>query len=69
MPVRRYPRLLEQFLESEAKGGLVLFLAALLAFILANTPAATVYFGLREVLVGVRFGEFSFLRVLLDLDP
>lgn len=65
MPVRRYPRLLEQFLESEAKGGLVLFLAALLAFILANTPAATVYFGLREVLVGVRFGEFSLEKPLL----
>ncbi|KPD32506.1 sodium:proton antiporter [Thermus scotoductus] len=65
MPRRRYPRLLEQFLESEAKGGLVLFLAALLAFILANTPAATVYFGLREVLVGVRFGEFSLEKPLL----
>ncbi len=65
MPKRRYARLLEQFLESEAKGGLVLFLAALLAFILANSAGASGYFGLREIPVGLRFGGFSLEKPLL----
>ncbi|MDM7325263.1 MAG: Na+/H+ antiporter NhaA [Thermus sp.] len=65
MPRRRYPRLLEQFLESEAKGGVVLFLAALFAFVWANTPAATLYFGLREVPLGLRLGDFFLEKPLL----
>ncbi len=58
-------RLLEQFLESEAKGGILLFLAALFAFILSNSPAASAYFALREVPVAVRFGDFYLEKNLL----
>ncbi|WP_243090739.1 Na+/H+ antiporter NhaA [Thermus neutrinimicus] len=62
---RVYPRLLEQFLQSEAKGGILLFLAALLAFILANTPWSSMYFALREVPAGVRLGTFDLEKPLL----
>jgi len=58
-------RLVEQFLESEAKGGILLFLAALVAFALSNSPAASVYFALREVPVAVRFGDFYLEKNLL----
>ena len=58
-------RLLEQFLESEAKGGVLLFFAALFAFALANSPAAGAYFALREVPVAVRFGGFHLEKDLL----
>lgn len=57
--------MLEQFLQSEAKGGLVLFLAAFLAFVLANSPGAAGYFALRDVPVGLRFGGFSLEKPLL----
>ncbi|WP_038042129.1 Na+/H+ antiporter NhaA [Thermus tengchongensis] len=60
-----YPRLLEQFFQSEAKGGVLLFLAALLAFVLANTPWSSLYFALREVPAGVRLGAFGLEKPLL----
>ncbi|WP_105317616.1 Na+/H+ antiporter NhaA [Thermus tenuipuniceus] len=62
---RVYPRLLEQFLQSEAKGGILLFGAAILAFLLANSPWAASYFGLREVPVGLRAGSFALEKPLL----
>ncbi|BFH76182.1 Na+/H+ antiporter NhaA [Thermus thermophilus] len=65
MSGKRYPSLLEQFLESEAKGGVLLFLAALLAFLWANTPLAALYFGLREVPLAFRLGEFALEKPLL----
>ncbi len=58
-------RLFEQFLESEAKGGVLLFAAALLAFALSNSPAADAYFALREISVAVRFGGFHLEKDLL----
>ncbi|BCZ94153.1 Na+:H+ antiporter, NhaA family [Thermus arciformis] len=67
MPMRRrpYPRVLQQFLESEAKGGFLLFFAALLAFFLANSPLVGAYFGLREVPVGLKVGAFALEKPLL----
>uniref|UniRef100_A0A7C2GDI8 Na(+)/H(+) antiporter NhaA n=1 Tax=Thermus islandicus TaxID=540988 RepID=A0A7C2GDI8_9DEIN len=62
---RRYPRMLDQFLETEAKGGALLFAAALLAFLWANTPLAFLYFGLREVPMGFRLGAFFLEKPLL----
>ena len=58
-------RLFEQFLESEAKGGVLLFAASLFAFALSNSPAASAYFALREVPVAVRFGGFYLEKDLL----
>lgn len=57
--------MLDQFLESEAKGGALLFSAALLAFLWANTPLAFLYFGLREVPMGFRLGAFFLEKPLL----
>ncbi len=51
-------RLFDQFLESEAKGGVLLFVAALAAFTISNSPAADAYFALREVPLAVRVGDF-----------
>ncbi|WP_234554369.1 Na+/H+ antiporter NhaA [Thermus caliditerrae] len=65
MPRKPYPKALEQFLQSEAKGGFLLFFAALLAFFLANTPWAGTYFGLREVPVALRVGAFALEKPLL----
>jgi len=58
-------RLFEQFLESEARGGLLLFLAALVAFIWSNAPGAAAYFALREVPIAVRLGGFVLEKDLL----
>jgi len=57
--------MLDQFLETEAKGGALLFAAALLAFLWANTPLAFLYFGLREVPMGFRLGAFFLEKPLL----
>ncbi|AEV16562.1 Na(+)/H(+) antiporter nhaA 1 [Thermus sp. CCB_US3_UF1] len=65
MPHRPYPPLLEQFLASEAKGGILLFAAALLVFFLANTPWGAGYFALQQVPVGFRVGAFALEKPLL----
>ncbi len=46
------PSALRQFLKSEAAGGVVLMAAALLGLVLANSPAAGVYFGALKAYVG-----------------
>jgi Na+:H+ antiporter, NhaA family len=58
-------RWVEQILESESKGGFLLFFAALLAFFLANSPWAASYFALKEVPVGLRIGEFALEKPLV----
>ncbi len=58
-------RLFAQFLESEAKGGLLLFFAALIAFAWSNSPIADRYFALREIPLAVRFGNFVLEKSLL----
>jgi NhaA family Na+:H+ antiporter len=62
MPVRRW---VEQILESESKGGFLLFFAALLALFLANSPLAASCFALKEVPVGLRIGEFALEKPLV----
>lgn len=58
-------RLLEQFLESESKGGVLLFFAALLAFGISNSPWADGYFALREVYLKIQVGDWVLKKSLL----
>ncbi len=57
--------LLDQFLESEARGGVLLFLAALLAFALSNSPFASAYFALREVPLSLQIASWRLEKDLL----
>ena len=50
------PSLFQAFLQSEALGGYVLMLAALVALIVANSPAAPYYFGALETKFGFQAG-------------
>jgi Na+:H+ antiporter, NhaA family len=50
---------LEQFLQSEAKGGFILFACAVIAIIVANSPLAAGYFALREVPISLNVGEWQ----------
>ena len=63
--MRGVKRVVERFLESEAKGGLLLFAAALVAFVLSNSPWAQAYFDLRAVRMELRVGEWTFGKTLL----
>ncbi len=58
-------RLIEQFLESEAKGGVLLFGAALVAFLLSNSPSAQAYFDLRDVYIKLQVGDWVLKKSLL----
>jgi len=60
-----FRRWVEQILESETKGGFLLFFAALLALFLANGPWGAAYFALREVPVGLLVGEFALEKPLV----
>ncbi|RIH88981.1 Na+/H+ antiporter NhaA [Calidithermus roseus] len=46
-----------EFWNSEARGGFILFAAALAAFALANSAASSWYFGLKELPISLNFGE------------
>jgi Na+:H+ antiporter, NhaA family len=50
---------LEQFLQSEAKGGIILFCAALLAFIIANSPLSAWYDSLKDLAVSLKVGDWT----------
>ncbi len=58
-------RLIEQFLESEAKGGILLFATALLAFWLSNSPWAQAYFDLQGVYLKLQVGDWVLKKSLL----
>jgi len=58
-------RLIEQFLESEAKGGVLLFSAALVAFLLSNSPWAQAYFDLQGVYLKLQIGDWALGKSLL----
>jgi NhaA family Na+:H+ antiporter len=58
-------RLIEQFLESEAKGGVLLFVTALAAFLLSNSPWAPAYFDLRDVYIKLQVGDWVLKKSLL----
>jgi NhaA family Na+:H+ antiporter len=55
---------LERFLHIEAASGIVLLVAALLAFVAANSPWASGYAALWHTPIGVRVGGFAFERSL-----
>jgi Na+:H+ antiporter, NhaA family len=50
---------LEQFLQSEAKGGFILFACAVVAIVIANSPLAGGYFALREVPISLNVGDWQ----------
>lgn len=67
-PLRRLARAagrpLELFLRIEAASGILLFIAALVALVWANSPWAESYVQLWHTPVGLRIGSFSFERSL-----
>jgi NhaA family Na+:H+ antiporter len=50
--VRKHPSALRDFLKSEAAGGIILMAVALLAILVANSPASTLYFKVLSIYVG-----------------
>ncbi|WP_456446362.1 Na+/H+ antiporter NhaA [Oceanithermus sp.] len=63
--MRPIQRLVEQFLESEAKGGILLFTTALIAFLISNSPWAQAYFDLRDVYLKLQVGDWVLKKSLL----
>lgn len=55
----------QDFVRTVGSSGIVLILAALLAFAWANSPWAADYFGILDTKVGVRFGDFALEKPLL----
>ncbi|HEX8769736.1 MAG TPA: Na+/H+ antiporter NhaA [Acidimicrobiales bacterium] len=58
MPGRRVPRVVRRFLETEAAGGIVLLVAAIVAVVWANSPWGTSYQELWSTHVSFNFGRF-----------
>lgn len=56
---------IRKFLELEAAGGILLVLAALVAMVLANTPASPLYSGFLAVPVAVQVGALAIAKPLL----
>ncbi len=59
LPGRRLPRVLREFLETEAAGGVVLLVAAVVAVVWANSPWRASYRTLWHTDVALRFGRFA----------
>src|SRR3990167_2513326 len=57
--------MLREFIKLEASAGIVLFLAAVFALIVDNTPLHTYYHALFNVSVTVQFGKFGLSKPLL----
>jgi Na+:H+ antiporter, NhaA family len=55
---------LEQFLQSEAKGGFILFAAAVVAIIVANSPLASGYFAFKEVPISLNVADWELSKTL-----
>jgi Na+:H+ antiporter, NhaA family len=55
---------LEQFLQSEAKGGFILFGCAVVAIIIANSPLAGGYFSLKELPISLNVGDWQLAKPL-----
>ena len=58
MPGRRVPRVVREFLETEAAGGIVLLVAAVAALVWANSPWSASYRTLWGTEVSIHFGRF-----------
>ena len=56
-------RRVADILRAESVGGTVLLIATVLAVVLANTPASTFYFGLRDTVVGPVIPGFNHLQM------
>lgn len=54
-----------EFLKKESAGGIILMAAALLAIVLANSPAYGMYQGFLQLPVAVQIGSFSIAKPLL----
>ncbi len=63
--INRFGDALRDFLKQESAGGIVLIASALLALIVANSPAAPAYFGTLETKLNVSFGSFAIDKALL----
>ena len=55
---------LEQFLQSESKGGIILFVSAIVAFIIANSPLKESYTHLKDLLISLNVGDWSLSKPL-----
>jgi Na+:H+ antiporter, NhaA family len=64
-PIRRLLTPFEEFARSESAGGVTLIVAALLAFLWANSPWAPGYFVLQETYFGFQLGGWSLEKPLL----
>ncbi len=56
---------IEEFMAGEAKGGVLLFAAALLAFAVSNSPWAQAYFDLQGVYLKLQVGDWVLKKSLL----
>lgn len=56
-------RRVADILRAESVGGTILLIATVLAVVLANTPASTFYFGLRDTVVGPVIPGFNHLQM------
>jgi NhaA family Na+:H+ antiporter len=57
--------LIQRFLRLEASGGIILFIAAVLAVVADNSPAASLYDAFRDLPLGVRLGDIGLEKPLL----
>lgn len=55
---------IQRFWDSEARGGLILFLFAVAAFVLANSPASGWYYDLKKTIISLNFGGWSLEKTL-----
>jgi NhaA family Na+:H+ antiporter len=58
-------KVLKDFFRFESAGGILLFIAAILAMVVQNSPADFIYDSLLEVPVEIRFGQFEIAKPLL----
>ena len=56
---------IKEFLQLEAASGILLVIAAILAMIVVNSPAAGWYNGLLDIPVAIQFGDFQIAKPLL----
>lgn len=66
-PIDRVLKPLDRFIRNESAGGLVLFISAAVAVLLANSPWREAYHGVWHHTIGVRMGRFVFERDLLHV--
>ncbi len=61
-PVRRLLTPIEEFLRTEALGGVVLITTAVIALLWANSPWADLYEALRKFPIAITFGDFTLVE-------